>query len=188
MTTKFYEGMQISKGQKILSRHSKQKNLTTDQRQDILISKSESFQIMKSHKATVLGKLKEGGLKLTSQRLAIIEVLMENTSLHPGASLIYQKAKKKVKGLSLSTVYYTLNELSKHGIIKMLEFDKMENRYEGNISHHLNLVCLGCGSILDYPKALPISSKKVESQMGFRPYEMRFEYYGYCKQCLQREK
>jgi len=24
---------------------------------------------------------------------------MENTSLHPGASLIYEKAKKKVKGL-----------------------------------------------------------------------------------------
>ena len=143
---------------------------------------------MKDRKATILRKLKEGALKLTSQRLAIIEALMENTSLHPGASLIYQKAKKKVKGLSLSTVYYTLNELSKHGIIKMLEFDKMENRYEGNISHHLNLVCLGCGSILDFPKALPISPKKVEGQMGFRPYEMRFEYYGYCKECLRRKK
>jgi Fe2+ or Zn2+ uptake regulation protein len=143
---------------------------------------------MKDRQAAILRKLKEGGLKLTSQRLAIIEALMENTSLHPGASLIYQKAKKKVRGLSLSTVYYTLNELSKQGIIKMLEFDKMENRYEENFSHHLNLVCLGCGSILDFPKALPISSKKVENQMGFRPYEMRFEYYGYCKECLQREK
>jgi Fe2+ or Zn2+ uptake regulation protein len=143
---------------------------------------------MKVHKATILRKLKECGLKLTTQRLAIIEALTENTSLHPGASLIYQKAKKKVKGLSLSTVYYTLNELSKHGIIKMLEFDKMENRYEGNISHHLNLVCMGCGGILDFPKALPISPEKVEGQMGFRPYEMRFEYYGYCKECLARKK
>jgi len=113
---------------------------------------------------------------------------MENASLHPGASLIYQRAKKKLKGISLSTVYYTLNELSRHGIIKMLEFDKMENRYEGNFSHHLNLVCLGCGNILDYPKALPISSKKVENQTGFKPYEMRFEYHGYCKECLARKK
>ena len=55
--------------------------------------------MMKDRKATILRKLKEGGLKLTSQRLAIIEALMDNTSLHPGASLIYQKAKKKVKGL-----------------------------------------------------------------------------------------
>jgi len=143
---------------------------------------------MKDRKSTILKKLKEGGLKLTSQRMAIIEALMENTSLHPGASLIYQKAKKKVKGLSLSTVYYTLNELSKQGMIKLLEFDKMENRYEGNIAHHLNLICMGCGGIFDFPKTLPISSKKVESQTGFRPYDMRFEYYGYCKECLQRNK
>jgi Fe2+ or Zn2+ uptake regulation protein len=142
---------------------------------------------MKDLKTTILRKLKESRLKLTSQRLAIIEVLMENTPLHPGASLIYRKAKKKFKGLSLSTVYYTLNEFSKHGIIKLLEFDKTENRYEGNISHHLNIVCMGCGSILDYPKALPISSKEVENQMGFKPYEMRFEYYGYCRKCMRKK-
>jgi len=142
---------------------------------------------MKDLKTTILRKLKESRLKLTSQRLAIIEVLMENTPLHPGASLIYRKAKKKFKGLSLSTVYYTLNEFSKHGIIKLLEFDKMENRYEGNISHHLNIVCMGCGSILDFPKALPISSKEVENQMGFKPYEMRFEYYGYCRKCMRKK-
>jgi len=142
---------------------------------------------MKDLKTTILRKLKESRLKLTSQRLAIIEVLMENTPLHPGASLIYRKAKKKFKGLSLSTVYYTLNEFSKHGIIKLLEFDKTENRYEGNISHHLNIVCMGCGSILDFPKALPISSKEVENQMGFKPYEMRFEYYGYCRKCMRKK-
>ena len=140
---------------------------------------------MEELKETIFKKLKESRLKLTSQRLAIIEVLMENTSLHPGASFIYQKAKKKVKGISLSTVYYTLNELTKQGIIKMLEFDKMENRYEGNTFNHLNLVCIGCGSIQDFPKTLPISSKEVEKKMGFRPYEMRFEYYGYCKECRE---
>jgi len=112
---------------------------------------------MNDPKAAILKRLKEAGLKRTPQRRAIIEAWMENASLHPGASLIYQRAKKKLKGISLSTVYYTLNELSRHGIIKMLEFDKMENRYEGNFSHHLNLVCLGCGNILDYPNALPIS-------------------------------
>ncbi len=118
---------------------------------------------MKNQKAAILERLKEGGLKLTSQRLAIIEAWMENHALHPSASLLYQRAKKKIGGLSLSTVYYTLNELTKHGIIKMLEFDKMGNRYDGNLSPHLNLLCMGCGSILDYPKTLPISVKEVEN-------------------------
>jgi Fe2+ or Zn2+ uptake regulation protein len=143
---------------------------------------------MKERKSRILKTLKNNGLKLTSQRLAIIDVLIEHTPLHPSASFIYREAKKRFKGLSLSTVYYTLNELSKHGIIKTLEFDKIGNRYEGNTSSHLNLVCIGCGSIQDFPKTLPISSKEVETRTGFRPSEMRFEYYGFCKECLRSKQ
>ena len=141
---------------------------------------------MKDHRAAIFRKMKEAGLKLTSQRLAIIEALMENTSLHPGASLIYQKAKKKVKGLSLSTVYYTLNELSKHGIIKMLEFDKMENRYEGNITEHINLVCKECHGIMDYRVPISIDSKEVMRKTRFWVTDTRLEYYGYCQKCRKK--
>ena len=143
---------------------------------------------MKDQKATIFMKLKEYGLKLTPQRRAIIEVLTENTPLHPGAGFIYQKAKKKLKGLSLSTVYYTLNELSRHRMIKTLEFDRMENRFEGNTSNHLNLICLRCGSIEDYMKPLPVSSEEVEKQTGFRSHDVRFEYYGYCRECQRKMK
>jgi Fe2+ or Zn2+ uptake regulation protein len=125
---------------------------------------------MKDLKTTIFEKLKESGLKLTPQRRAIVEVLIENTPLHPSADFIYKEAKKKVQGISLSTVYYTLNGLSKHGIIKTLEFDRMENRYEGNTSHHLNLICLRCGNIRDYRKSLPIPAQEVEKQTGFRPH------------------
>jgi len=141
---------------------------------------------MEERKTTILRKLKESGLKLTSQRLAIIEVLMENTLLHPGASYIYQKAKKKVKGLSLSTVYYTLNELSTQGIIKMLEFDKMENRFETNMTDHINLVCKGCKKILDYKPAFIIDANEIAKQCRFRVTDSRFEYYGYCQECRKK--
>jgi len=141
---------------------------------------------MKDLKATILKRLKETGLKLTSQRLAIIEVLIENTSLHPGASLIYQKAKKKAKGISLSTVYYTLNELSKHGIIKMLEFDKMENRYEGNIADHINLICKSCKKIFDYKNPVTIDSEEITRKARFVVTDTRLDYYGYCQECRKK--
>jgi len=141
---------------------------------------------MKDLKATILKRLKETGLKLTSQRLAIIEVLIENTSLHPGASLIYQKAKKKAKGISLSTVYYTLNELSKHGIIKMLEFDKMENRYEGNIADHINLICKSCKKIFDYKNPVTIDSEEIKRKARFVVTDTRLDYYGYCQECRKK--
>src|SRR5512143_1263766 len=95
-------------------------------------------------KEAIIAQLKEKRLKITPQRLAIIEVLIEKGRLHPGARLVYQEAKKKKKSLSLSATYATLSELSRLGIIKTLQFDRMENRYEENLEEHINLICERC--------------------------------------------
>jgi Fur family peroxide stress response transcriptional regulator len=137
-------------------------------------------------KASIIEKLREHRLKLTPQRIAIIEAFLNNISLHPRASLIYEEARKKVPSLSLSTVYTNLNELSKHGIIKMLEFEKMENRYEGNIAAHINLVCKGCNKIIDYKPPISIDLKAVAKKARFRVTDTRLEYYGYCQQCRKQ--
>ena len=82
--------------------------------------------------------------------MAIVDVLVEKGHLHPGATLIYEEARKITKSISLSTVYATLGEFTQQGLIKNPEFDRMENRYEGNLEEHINLVCRRCGKILDY--------------------------------------
>jgi Fe2+ or Zn2+ uptake regulation protein len=137
-------------------------------------------------KAAIIKKLRDQRLKLTPQRRAVIDALVEKTSLHPGASLIHKEARKKVRSLSLSTVYATLNELSRQGIIKMLEFDKMENRYEGNITAHINLVCRGCGKIMDYKTPIVLNPKEVAKKARFWVVDTRLEYYGYCQDCRKR--
>jgi Fe2+ or Zn2+ uptake regulation protein len=141
---------------------------------------------MKDQRATILRKLKEAGLKLTSQRLAVIGVLVKKNLLHPSAQVIYNAAKRRTKELSLSTVYYTLNELSKHGIIKTLEFDKMENRYEGNLTDHINLVCKECRTIMDYTVPIVIDSREVIRKTKFWVTDTRLEYYGYCQKCRKK--
>ena len=79
--------------------------------------------MVKITKESIIKQLKEMGLKITPQRLAIIDVLVEQRDLHPGARLIYEEARKKKRSLSLSTTYATLDELSRHGIIKTLQFN-----------------------------------------------------------------
>ena len=135
---------------------------------------------------SIIRKLKEKGLKLTSQRRAIIQVLIDKTPVHPSADLIYQEARKRGKRLSLSTVYATLSELSKHGIIKMLEFDRMENRYEANTTEHINLICKGCKKIMDFKVPFKIDTNEVARKSGFRVTDRRFEYYGYCDECTKK--
>jgi len=134
-------------------------------------------------KESIIKKMREERLKLTPQRLAVIEVLVDKTPLHPSAYLIYHDASKKVKSLSLSTVYSILNEFSKRGIIKTLEFDKMENRYESNITEHINLICKGCKKIVDFKLPFKIDINEVARKSGFHVTDSRFEYYGYCEEC-----
>lgn len=134
-------------------------------------------------KESIIGRLREKGLKITPQRLAIIDVLVEQRHLHPGARLIYEKARKKKEGLSLSTVYASLNELSSFGIIKILQFDEMENRSEGNLKEHVNLICKKCRKILDCQAPITIDKKKVAKKIGFSITDSRLEYYGLCREC-----
>jgi Fur family transcriptional regulator, peroxide stress response regulator len=137
-------------------------------------------------KEDLIGQLKEKGLKITPQRLAIIDALVENRRLHPGANLIYTEARKKAKRVSLSTVYATLKEFSEKGMVKQLEFDRMENRYEGNLSEHINLICKRCGAIIDYNLPPTIEPKDIARRAGFVVTDARMEYYGYCRDCLKR--
>ena len=138
-------------------------------------------------KESIIKQLKENGLKITPQRLAIIEVLLEKRDLHPGARLLYNEAKKKKKSLSLSTTYATLNELSRHGIIKTLQFDKMEDRYDGNLEEHINLICERCKKILDYKVSVGVDRRGVAKKTGFSITDTRLEYYGLCRECREEE-
>ena len=133
----------------------------------------------------ILQKMVQKGLKLTPQRVAIIDFLVKKKPLHPGARLVYKELKNKLKSLSLSTVYLTLNELEKHGLIKILEFDKMENRCELNMGTHINLICDGCHKIMDYP-SLPLHPDDVLEKSHFLVTDTRLECYGLCEQCQER--
>jgi Fur family ferric uptake transcriptional regulator len=133
-------------------------------------------------KASIIERMREKGLKLTSQRLAILEFLVQKGSSHPGARFIHEQLRKKVKSLSLSTVYLTLKELERHGLIKILEFDRSENRCETNLGMHVNLICNKCHQIKDYP-SLPLKPDEVLKKADFQVSDTRVEYYGLCERC-----
>jgi len=126
--------------------------------------------------------LKEKGYKLTPQRLEIVDFLSKDTT-HASAMDIFKKVRKRAPQVSMSTVYYTLDILKKEKLIQELEFYDRDNRYDINVSNHLNLICTKCGKIEDFMQELPVEKKVVEKKTGFQPFQMRFEYYGYCKEC-----
>jgi len=131
---------------------------------------------------SLIKRLREKGYKLTAQRLEIISLLSKDMT-HPGAADILKKLRKSLPQVSMSTVYYTLDVLKKEGLIHELEFYDRDNRYDINVSNHINLICKKCGKIEDFPGELPYSYTQVQQKTDFQPVAMRYEYYGYCKKC-----
>lgn len=129
--------------------------------------------------------LKSGGGRITGQRKAIVEYLAGRTD-HPSARQIYEAVHEYEPNLSLTTVYNTLGTLVGKGLIREIEFNEVENRFDTNLSPHANLVCSGCGLIIDFDQSLPVSTSEVLHKTGFEAKEFRVEYRGLCAVCRGR--
>ena len=133
----------------------------------------------------LIAALRESGRRMTAQRRAIIEYLARRTD-HPSPRQIYRDLTPRVPSLSLATVYNTLKALVEMGLIREIDFDGADNRYDPNLAPHINLVCARCGSIVDFDHEPPISTEELRSKLGFETVDYRIEYRGLCAGCRAR--
>ncbi len=129
-------------------------------------------------------KYREIGLKLTPQRLAILEYLDGNTS-HPSAEDIYREVKKRFPTMSFATVYNTLEVLRKRGNLLELTIDPERKRYDPNTSPHHHLICLRCKKIVDVHVDYRIDLPQKERE-SFEVFGNHIEFYGICNNCKQK--
>lgn len=130
--------------------------------------------------------LRAAGCRITRQRKAILNYLA-TTNSHPSARQVYREARKEYPGLSLATVYNTLDKLIRLGLIKVLDFQSMDNRHENNMEPHVNLICTICGSIQDFEEKITVGPDAVKEKAGFAVQDCRMEYYGICAECSDKE-
>ena len=98
--------------------------------------------------------LRTNGLKITNQRIGILEVLSNRPGEHLTAEEIYDYVKLEYPDIGLATVYRTIQLLSELDLIDKLNLDDGYVRYEiGNKAkeeschHHHHLICLSCGRL-----------------------------------------
>jgi len=129
--------------------------------------------------------LRAAGCRITEQRKVVLDYLAE-TKEHPGAHKVYEEARKQYAGLSLATVYNTLEALVKIGAVKVIEFNAADNRHETNLTPHVNLICTVCGKILDFVEGFRVDPEMAKAKLGFEVKDYRMEYYGICAECLAK--
>lgn len=131
-------------------------------------------------------RLKPLGIRLTPQRLAIAEVVV-NSADHPTVREIFERVRDFFPYVTLATVYSTLGLLEQAGIVRELPFQKL-SRYDANLSPHANLVCLGCGSVVDADvgqERVAELERSISQTSEFRISSQRVDFYGYCDGCAR---
>ena len=125
--------------------------------------------------------LKDNGLRVTPQRIAILEFMNLNR-IHATADEIYLALKKNFPSLSVATVYNTMRAFCEAGIVKELRFGDQASRFDLNTSVHHHLVCERCGSMVDvYLPELPV--QQVAEEYGYLPASYHIEIRGLCPSC-----
>ncbi|MDI6729153.1 MAG: Fur family transcriptional regulator [Thermodesulfovibrionales bacterium] len=126
-------------------------------------------------------KYKDTGLKLTPQRLAILNYLDGNKE-HPSAEDIYRAVLKRFPTMSFATVYNTLETLRQRGGLLELTIDPDKKRFDPNTEHHHHLICVKCKRIVDIhgDYKLPIPNGE---RAGFEIIGNHIEFYGICPKC-----
>jgi Fur family transcriptional regulator, peroxide stress response regulator len=97
----------------------------------------------------IKNRLEEKGLKITPQRMVILEAIY-NLNNHPTAENIIEYIRQKHPGIATGTVYKVLETLVEIGLIKKVTTDKDIMRYDGILESHHHLYCSTCDLIEDY--------------------------------------
>jgi Fur family ferric uptake transcriptional regulator len=130
----------------------------------------------------------EKGFKLTPARRHLIEVIAGSTA-HLTPSELYEKAGGKASGISLVTIYRTLDILSRLGFICEVYTEGHARSYllRRPREHHHHLICSECGTVLDFTGcALSALEKKLAAETGFHIDSHLLEFSGKCRECQNK--
>ena len=122
------------------------------------------------------------GLKVTPQRQLLFRLLHDNPS-HPTAECLYAEASAEMPGISLRTVYQTLNDLVSMGELRQVPASGgAAARFDANTTHHHHAHCDSCGALHDvYVRDL--DGLHVDGAEGFRVRTANIVFNGVCASC-----
>jgi len=102
---------------------------------------------MKKEKSNI--GLKDSNLKVTPQRIAVLEAL-DKLKDHPTADKIKEYVVKNNPNIAVGTIYKTLETFDEKGLVKRVKTDKDIMRYDAILDNHHHLYCEDTERIEDF--------------------------------------
>jgi len=95
--------------------------------------------------------LRKAGLKVTSPRLKVLEILETSAHGHLSAEAIYKALITSGEELGLATVYRVLTQFERAGLVTRHNFEGGTSVFElADGTHHDHMVCLTTGEVVEF--------------------------------------
>jgi Fe2+ or Zn2+ uptake regulation protein len=122
--------------------------------------------------------------RLTKQRAAILRALEDGQ--HLSAEAILERVRLELPGVSLGTIYRTLDILRSIGLVQIFSHAGGAAKYEAALDKHHHLVCTQCGTVanVNVNDALAVAHR-VANEHGFAEIDCALVISGRCSSCAK---
>jgi Fe2+ or Zn2+ uptake regulation protein len=133
---------------------------------------------------TVDAGLLQSRYRLTKQRSAVLKAMGDGT--HLSAETILDRVRSQLPGVSLGTIYRTLDILRELGLVQVFSFAGQAARYEAALDKHHHLLCTQCNALINVQTpGLEEIAQQVAEDTGYRDIEYSLTIVGRCMRCTR---
>ena len=131
--------------------------------------------------------LRERGLRATSQRV-VMHRLLRDQNRHLSAEDLLSEASERLPGVSLPTVYATLELFEQLGIVRRVNGGGGTLLWDTRADAHHHMICRSCGRIEDIDTPLDLASaRRSAAGAGFHPDRAEVVVSGLCASCARNQ-
>ena len=127
--------------------------------------------------------LKEYDLKVTPQRVAIVDELYTNG--HMNIDELYKKLLDRFPSVSLATIYKNVNSMLEKMFLAEVKIPNAKSVYELIKTEHAHLVCKECGYIEDIMLESSDILEQVSKISKFKTSNTNIVVSGVCENCCK---
>jgi Fe2+ or Zn2+ uptake regulation protein len=133
--------------------------------------------------AALRSALRAAGVRVTSQRLVLYRTLRE-LGRHVTADELLRATADRLPGLSVPTVYATLDLLGDLGLVRRIGGAGGATLYDAGTEPHEHLVCRSCGAVVDVPGSADVAAlERAARRAGLAVEGAEVVLNGLCADC-----
>jgi Fur family ferric uptake transcriptional regulator/Fur family peroxide stress response transcriptional regulator len=132
--------------------------------------------------AVLVSKLRDRGQRVTSQRLVIHRALCARDQ-HLTAEQVLQEVSERLPGISLPTVYATLELFEELGLVRRVLTGAGALLFDSRTSPHAHTLCRSCGTISDIEFSDASLRALSSAGDGFHADHAELVIWGRCDAC-----